>query len=236
MIILLSISGSRHGVKLKLSPKKLLDKKWPFVTPLPGSHDKCTFYRPENKFWTCVITKEVGMQWVLYLYQLIPNRSHNVKYTINADHVTNVFFSNFVFKLLKMIFPWYVRSQTRNVSKTFTREAPWKSWLLMITSVGSREKSSFYRPENKSRILKLVCRRIYSYVKWFLQRLEIFNAEGHKSFSRFFNMIIFHKKSYMLSTWFRYYVDFRDWSWYYFYTYFFDRNILIINHSEFCKQ
>ena len=53
-----------------------------------------TFYRPGNKSWICVITVEVGMQYVPYLYQLIVNRGHNIKYTINTDRLTGVYFTD----------------------------------------------------------------------------------------------------------------------------------------------
>ena len=94
MIIPFGISGSRHGRKLKISPKKLLAKRGPLVMPSLGSRDKCTIYRQEIKSWICVLTEEVGMQWVLFSYQLILNRSHNVKYNINADYVTGVYFTD----------------------------------------------------------------------------------------------------------------------------------------------
>ena len=61
-IISLDISGSRHGMKLKLSPKKLFGKRWPLVMSLRGSYDKRIFYRVKNKSWICDITEEVGMQ------------------------------------------------------------------------------------------------------------------------------------------------------------------------------
>ena len=48
-IISLDISGSRHGMKLKLSPKKLFGKRWPLVMSLRGSYDKRIFYRVKNK-------------------------------------------------------------------------------------------------------------------------------------------------------------------------------------------
>ena len=43
------IPGHSHGMTLKLSPKKLLDKKWLLMMKSVGSRDKSTFNWLENK-------------------------------------------------------------------------------------------------------------------------------------------------------------------------------------------
>ena len=55
------ISDARHGMAMKLSPKKLLHKKWVLMISSVGSHDKSPFYKPENKINIFVITEETGL-------------------------------------------------------------------------------------------------------------------------------------------------------------------------------
>ena len=64
MIIPLGFSGSRYGMKLKFSAKKLLDKRWLLMVTVIGSRYKSTFYRPENKvnsvlFWKNLVRHRV---------------------------------------------------------------------------------------------------------------------------------------------------------------------------------
>ena len=61
----------KKWIKLKLSPKKLLDKRWPLVMS--------------------------SFEWQVHIIQVgkyFFNRSHNVNYAINADHVTSVHFTD----------------------------------------------------------------------------------------------------------------------------------------------
>ena len=66
----LGISGSRHERKLKLSPKKLLDKRLLAMSKL-WSRDKLKFYRLDNKSVIFVITEKVCTHMLLHLCQMI---------------------------------------------------------------------------------------------------------------------------------------------------------------------
>lgn len=74
-------------------------------------------------------------------------------------------------KLLKIITPWYLRSQTRTDIEAFTKEVPWQK-----SSVGSRDKSPFYKAENKFRVLVIteeagLPQALQSWKKYFRQTL-----------------------------------------------------------------
>lgn len=71
----------------------------------------------------------------------------------------------------------------------------------MMTSVISIDKSTFFKLENKSRILCDFGRGWYLLGFIFMlnglqivKKLKIFDTEGRRSFCRFSNMILFHKQ------------------------------------------
>ena len=68
------------------------------ISLLTKSSDWCIIYRPENKSRTFVILEEVGTHYVLYLRKMIPTKSHTVWHTIDADHVTSVYFRDWSVK------------------------------------------------------------------------------------------------------------------------------------------
>ena len=55
------VSGPRHGMKLKLSPKYFLDIRWLLIMSSTGSCDNSPFYKPENKLKFFVLTGEAGL-------------------------------------------------------------------------------------------------------------------------------------------------------------------------------
>ena len=57
-----------------------------------GSRNWCMIYRSENKSRIFFFSEAAGMQYVLYLCKMILTKSHTGWHTINADHVTSVYF------------------------------------------------------------------------------------------------------------------------------------------------
>ena len=145
-------------VKVKIQNWRLFGgsswRTWPLVMSSLGFRDKCTFYKPENKSWICVITEEVSIQSILYLYQLILNIIHNVWYAANAHHVTSVYFTDWSVYYWKWLTPDLSRPIQGMTLKLSPKKLLDKRWLLLMTSVGSRDKAAFYRPEVKSRVLR----------------------------------------------------------------------------------
>ena len=111
-------------------PKKLLDKKWLLVMLWLGSRDKRAFERPENKSIIFVITEKICTETVLYLCQIILKQKAWCLIYYSCWSCDKWVFYRLVCKLLKMISPWYLRSQMRNVIETVTIEAPCQNMTI----------------------------------------------------------------------------------------------------------
>ena len=119
---------------LKCVPGIPLVKEWQLRTDdvLTRSSYWCIIYRPENKSRTFAVLEEAGMHYVLYLCKMIPTESHTVWNTIDADHVTSVYFTDWSANYWKLLPPCIsgMEWQTWNDIETFTKEATWQKMTI----------------------------------------------------------------------------------------------------------
>ena len=143
MIIFITrdISGFRNGRKLKLLPKKFLDKRWLLMMSSLGLRDKRAFHR----------------KWIYSFYyyrrsMYADDSSHEVWYTIHADYVTSGYFTNWSLFYWKCLPTGISGPRHRMTSKLSAKKLLTKRWLIIMSPNRSREKSPFYKPGNKFRV------------------------------------------------------------------------------------
>ena len=108
----LGISGSRYGRKLKLSPKKLLDKRWILVMSSFGLCDKRAFLQTRKLICNfCYYRRSIYADGSFLCQVILKQKLWCLIYYFCWSRDKWVFY-RLVCQLLKTITPWYLRSQT----------------------------------------------------------------------------------------------------------------------------